>query len=83
MSITQTVEIPANHLLTIHVPSEVPEGKAQIVFTTMEKASGKAPTLLSLRGSCKGFDTMDAYFKRKQADKALEDRKYELKSGNS
>jgi hypothetical protein len=32
-----------------------------------------AVSLLDLRGSCKGIDTMDAYFERKRADKALED----------
>ncbi|MHC6203529.1 hypothetical protein ACYULU_10090 [Breznakiellaceae bacterium SP9] len=32
-----------------------------------------AVPLLSLRGSCKGEDTLDAYFERKHADKALED----------
>jgi hypothetical protein len=39
-------------------------------------APGKpAVPLLSLRGSCKGIDTMDAYFERKRADKALEEKK--------
>ena len=32
MSITQTVEIPANHRLTIDVPPEVPAGQAKIYF---------------------------------------------------
>jgi hypothetical protein len=32
MSITQTVEIPANHRLTIDVPPEVPAGRAEIRF---------------------------------------------------
>jgi len=32
MSITQTVEIPANHRLTIDVPREVPVGQAKIRF---------------------------------------------------
>ena len=32
MTITQTVDIPANHRLTIDVPREVPEGRATIVF---------------------------------------------------
>ena len=37
-------------------------------------APGKpAVPLLSLRGSCKGLDTMDAYFERKHADNALEE----------
>jgi len=32
MSITQTVEIPVNHRLTIDVPPEVPAGQAEIRF---------------------------------------------------
>jgi len=38
MSVTQTVEIPANHKLTIDVPPEVPTGRAEIIFfPVMEK----------------------------------------------
>ncbi|MDR0312910.1 MAG: hypothetical protein LBI14_04875 [Treponema sp.] len=33
MSITQTVEIPASHRLTIDVPREVPEGRTILTFT--------------------------------------------------
>ena len=33
MTITQTVEIPANRRLTLEVPREVPEGKVIITFT--------------------------------------------------
>ena len=33
MSITQTVEIPANHRLTIDVPREVPAGPVILTFT--------------------------------------------------
>jgi hypothetical protein len=36
MTITQTVEIPANHRLTIDVPREVPEGRAILVFAPMK-----------------------------------------------
>jgi len=32
MSVTQTVEIPADHRLTIDVPREVPVGRAEIRF---------------------------------------------------
>jgi hypothetical protein len=32
MSVTQTVEIPASHRLTIDVPPEVPAGRAEIRF---------------------------------------------------
>jgi len=33
MSITQTVEVPVNHRLTIDVPHEVPAGRTIIAFT--------------------------------------------------
>ncbi|GHV96750.1 hypothetical protein AGMMS50293_30700 [Spirochaetia bacterium] len=33
MSVTQTVEIPASHRLTIDVPREVPAGPVIITFT--------------------------------------------------
>ena len=37
MTITQTVEIPASHRLTIDVPREVPEGPTVITFTPHAK----------------------------------------------
>jgi hypothetical protein len=37
MSVTQTVEIPASHRLTIDVPSEVPTGSAIIAFIPAKK----------------------------------------------
>ena len=33
MTITQTVDIPADHMLTIEVPREIPEGQAILTFT--------------------------------------------------
>jgi len=33
MTVTQTVDIPASHKLTIDVPSEVPAGPAVLTFT--------------------------------------------------
>ena len=33
MAVTQTVDIPASHRLTIDVPSEVPEGRTILTFT--------------------------------------------------
>jgi hypothetical protein len=37
MTITQTVEIPASHRLTIDVPSEVPTGPTVLAFTPAPK----------------------------------------------
>jgi hypothetical protein len=41
MVVTQTVDIPASHRLTVDVPGEVPAGKAIITFTPVaDTASG-------------------------------------------
>jgi len=77
MTITQTVDIPANRRITLEVPREVPAGRARIElnvipFVKKEEKSKEVISLLALRGSCKGLDTIDAYFKRKRADKAYE-----------
>jgi hypothetical protein len=32
MTIEQTVEVPANHRLTLEVPPEIPAGKVQVLF---------------------------------------------------
>jgi len=37
MSVTQTVEIPASHRLTIDVPREVPAGPTVLTFTPAPK----------------------------------------------
>jgi hypothetical protein len=36
MTIEQTVEIPADHRLTIEVPREVPAGSVVLTFTSVE-----------------------------------------------
>jgi len=76
MTIEQTVTIPANRLvhLDFEVPREIPVGKKAriLLFPIADTPKSNAP-LLSLRGSCKGLDTMEAYFARKQADKDFED----------
>jgi hypothetical protein len=41
MSITQTVEIPVNHKLTIDVPPEVPAGRVEI--RSFPASAGKEP----------------------------------------
>ena len=45
MTIEQTVEIPANHRLTIDVPREVPAGRTQVViqFPIREEAYPAVP----------------------------------------
>jgi hypothetical protein len=61
--------------LDFEIPFEMPTGKAQVSVTSMIKTQKTNIPLLSLRGSCKGLDTMEAYFERKRSEKAIEDRK--------
>jgi hypothetical protein len=84
MTVTQTIEIPANRRihLDLEVLSELPVGKALVSVTPLAETSKNSTSLLSLRGSCKGLDTMEAYFERKRADKALEDRNDGRETGN-
>jgi hypothetical protein len=44
MTVTQTVDIPASHKLTIDVPSEIPTGLVDITFTpSINRKPGTAP----------------------------------------
>ena len=45
MSVTQTVEIPASHRLTIDVPSEIPAGPTVLTFTPAKKAADQRPRM--------------------------------------
>ena len=85
MTIEQTVEIPADRRvhLDFEVPFEIPAGKARVSVTPLEETPKTDISLLSLRGSCKGLDTMEAYFARKRADRALEDRNDRRVTGNA
>jgi hypothetical protein len=47
MTVTQTVEVPASHRLTIDVPREVPEGAVILTFTPKTAADG-----LGYEGEC-------------------------------
>jgi hypothetical protein len=75
MTIEKMIEIPEDHQLTLEIPNIVPTGKARVeIIITPEAVRPKAAALLDLRGSCKGEDTMEAYWERKRADKAHEDK---------
>jgi len=79
MTIEQTIEIPPSRRISLDLPPELPVGKARISILSVAKEPKTDRALLSMRGSCKGIDTLDKYFARKQANKAMED----LKTGNS
>ena len=80
MTITQTVEVPASRRIFLDLPPELPVGRAKVELTvTPENKAQTKPvkSLASFFGVDKGLDTMDAYFERKRADKALEDTQFE------
>ena len=60
MAITQTVDIPASHRLTIDVPSEVPEGPAVLTFTPAEAKPLKEREFGCLKGQIWMADDFDA-----------------------
>jgi len=75
MVITQIVEIPANRRIFLDLPHDLPVGKAKVELNVLPEAISLDKTarpLESLLGIHEGLDTMDAYFARKQAEKARE-----------
>ena len=61
MSITQTVEIPVNHRLTIDVPPEVPAGPVILTFTPQATAkSGERGGFGCAKGEFWMADDFDA-----------------------
>ena len=68
MTVTQTVDIPASHRLTIDVPREVPEGKAVVTFSPAEE---KAP------------DQTNKALQRKEEMKLLKQALEEIRNGKA
>jgi hypothetical protein len=83
MTIEQTVEIPADHRLTIEVPPEVPTGKAVITFTPDVTARPR-PRLTERQkeaiekcwGIAKGILSSDESLEMRREDLELEEAKY-------
>ena len=55
MTITQTVEIPADRRITLEVPREVPTGSVILTFTPYGKKKGEFEDLLSVSNSTLDF----------------------------
>jgi len=55
MSITQTVNIPANRRLIIDVPHEIPTGPVILTLTPFGKSKGEFEDLLSLSNGTLDF----------------------------
>ena len=75
MTIERIVDVPANRRILLDLPPELPAGKVRISFFPVPEKANQGISLLSMRGSCKGLDTMEAYFARKRSEKALEDNR--------
>jgi len=55
MTITQTVEIPADRRITLEVPREVPTGPVILTFTLYGKKKGEFEDLLSVSNNTLDF----------------------------
>jgi hypothetical protein len=74
MTIEQTVEIPADHRLTIEVPPEIPAGRAKAALTLTFEAPALRDKAKSFRGILKGRGiSLDRFLEMRREDKALED----------
>jgi hypothetical protein len=82
MTIEQTVEIPANHRITLEVPREVPVGRVLLTFTPAVSPDAEMPDTpkarsraarQKLRELCKDSKlTVDSFLAMKHADRLLE-----------
>jgi hypothetical protein len=88
MSITQTVEAPANHLVTLKVPPEVPEGRVMLTFTPELLATGMTgtlpvrETLHSIWAICKNAPvTVDDFLAERSNENEREETGYRWQSG--
>ena len=81
MTITQTVEIPADRRITIEVPREVPTGtkaRYELVWFPVNKAINNLDiTLKEIQELCKDSSiTVDSFLEMRRNDKDLEEMKY-------
>jgi len=60
MTVSQTVDIPANRRLTIDVPPEIPAGRAVVTFTPAEASTRGTPVFGCAKGQFWMADDFDA-----------------------
>jgi len=60
MSVTQTVEVPVSHRLTIDVPREIPAGPVVITFVPAETEQKKVPVFGCAKGKYRMAKDFDA-----------------------
>jgi hypothetical protein len=81
MSVTQTVEVPASHRLTVDVPREIPTGPVILTFTPKaaphEDTEGYMKAIEECSGLAKRLGinlSNDEFLEMRRQDKELEDR---------
>jgi len=81
MSITQTVEVPASHRLTVDVPREIPAGPVILTFTPKTASFGDSESYMKAIEYCDGLAkrlginlSSDEFLEMRRQDKELEDR---------
>jgi hypothetical protein len=75
MSVTQTVDIPTSHQLTIEVPREVPAGRAVLAFFPVANTY-KADNLRGLAKKMGSTLTTERFLEMRQEDLHLEEERY-------
>jgi hypothetical protein len=75
MSVTQTVEIPASHRLTIEVPREVPSGRAVLAFFPVANAY-KTESLRGLAKKMGSTLTTEHFLEMRREDLHLDEERY-------
>ena len=85
MSITQTVEVPDSHKLTIDIPREIPAGPVVLTFTpqaaVFDEPRGDRESFMKAVKHCSGLAkrlginlSSDEFLEMRRQDKELEDR---------
>jgi hypothetical protein len=83
MTIEQTVEIPADHRLTIEGPPEIPAGRAVLAFTPAGEMRSRhrlterqRAAIEKCSGIAKGVLSSDEVLEMRREDLELEEAKY-------
>jgi hypothetical protein len=81
MTIEQTVEIPANHRLTIEVPQEVPAGPVVLTYRpkSAQEADNPYEAVERLEGLARKMGstlTVDRFLEMSREDEALDEAEY-------
>jgi len=81
MTITQTVEIPADRRITLEVPPQIPAGttaRFELIWYPVEKTANNIDTVLDkIWTFCKGTSiSVDNFLEMRRHDKELEENQY-------